>query len=60
MKGEYFIPSVASNLLHQGKASMDVLVSKDQWYGVTYSEDKQNVMDALQTLKDQGIYPEDF
>ena len=60
LKGEYFIPSVASDLLTQGKATMEVLVSKDQWYGVTYPEDKQNVMDALQNFKNQGIYPEEF
>ena len=60
LKGEYFIPSVASSLLTQGKATMEVLVSQDQWYGVTYPEDKQNVMDALQALKDQGIYPQEF
>lgn len=60
LKGEYFIPSAASDLLNCGKATMKVLVSKDQWYGVTYPEDKQNVMDALQALKDAGIYPEEF
>ena len=60
LKGEYFIPSVASSLLTQGKATMEVLVSQDQLYGVTYPEDKQNVMDALQALKDQGIYPQEF
>ena len=60
LKGEYFIPSAASDLLGKGKATMEVLVSKDQWYGVTYPEDKENVMNALQTLKDQGVYPQNF
>ena len=39
---------------------MDVLVSKDQWYGVTYKEDKQHVMDALKTMRSEGLYPEHF
>ena len=52
LKGEYFIPSVASDLLHDGKASLEVLVSKDQWYGVTYPEDKQSVIDALAALRE--------
>ena len=56
LKGEYFIPSVASDLLHDGKASLEVLVSKDQWYGVTYPEDKQSVIDALAKLRDDGVY----
>lgn len=56
LKGEYFIPSVASDLLHDGKASLEVLVSKDQWYGVTYPEDKQSVIDALSALRENGTY----
>mgnify|MGYP000057390988 FL=1 len=56
LKGEYFIPSFASDLLHSGKASLEVLVSKDQWYGVTYPEDKQSVIDALAKLRDDGVY----
>ena len=56
LKGEYFIPSVASDLLHDGKSSLEVLVSKDQWYGVTYPEDKQSVIDALAALRENGTY----
>ena len=54
LKGEYFIPSVASDLLHDGKASLEVLVSKDQWYGVTYPEDKQSV-ELQAKIKEQGV-----
>jgi len=46
----------ASDLLHDGKASLEVLVSKDQWYGVTYPEDKQSVIDALAALRENGTY----
>lgn len=60
LKCEYFIPSAASDLLNQGKATMKVLVSKDQWYGVTYPEDKQSVIDALTQFRADGIYPENF
>lgn len=60
LKCEYFIPSAASDLLNQGKATMEVLVSKDQWYGVTYPEDKQSVIDALTQFREDGIYPENF
>lgn len=59
-KGEYFIPSVASSLLENEKATMDVLHSTDQWFGVTYKEDKEDVMRALSSLKEKGIYPENF
>ncbi len=58
LKGEYFLPSVVDELLKEGKASVRVLDSNDRWYGVTYKEDKQNVVDALQSMKDKGLYPE--
>lgn len=58
LKCEYFLPSVVSRLLLEGKASVKVLESKDTWYGVTYKEDKPVVEAAIQKLKDQGIYPE--
>lgn len=57
-KAEYFIPKVTDELIKEGKATCKVLTSRDRWYGVTYKEDKQVVMDALQSLKDKGLYPE--
>ena len=57
MKCEYFLPEVVSNLLKEGKATVAVLSSADKWYGVTYKEDKSVVMEAVQRMKDNGIYP---
>ena len=58
MKCEYFLPSVVSDLLSMGKASVTVLESEDKWYGITYKEDKPAVTAAVQKLKDSGRYPE--
>lgn len=58
LKCEYFLPSVVNELLDEGKATVEVLKSLDKWYGVTYKEDKEYVMQAIQNLKDQGLYPE--
>ena len=58
MKCEYFLPSVVSDLLAEEKATVTVLTSKDKWYGVTYKEDKPVVVQALQDMKDNGVYPE--
>lgn len=58
MKGEYFLPGVVDRLLHEGKAAVKVLKSKDRWYGVTYKEDKESVVSALQSMKDKGEYPD--
>lgn len=58
IKCEYFLPFVVDELLKEEKAEVTVLKSVDRWYGVTYKEDKQMVMDAIQGMKDRGIYPE--
>lgn len=58
MKCEYFLPEVVSNLLSEGKATVEVRKSLDKWYGVTYKEDKPFVVAAIQSLKDQGLYPQ--
>ena len=58
LKGEYFLPGVVDRLIGEGKAQVRVLRSRDRWYGVTYKEDKQSVVDALQSMKDKGEYPD--
>ncbi len=58
LKGEYFLPGVVDQLIKEDKATVKVLHSHDKWYGVTYKEDKQSVVDALQSMKDKGLYPE--
>lgn len=60
MKCEYYLPSVVSGLLAEDRASVTVLESEDKWYGVTYKEDKPVVVEAIQSLKDAGIYPQDL
>ena len=58
MKGEYFLPSVVSQLIDEGKARVKVLTSHDKWYGVTYQEDKPLVVKALADKTAQGQYPD--
>lgn len=58
LKCEYFLPSVVDSLLKEHKAQVQVLTSQDNWYGVTYREDKEQVMKAIQAMKEQGLYPE--
>lgn len=58
LKCEYFLPFVVDELLGEGKAKVKVLKSMDKWYGVTYKEDKPFVMEAIQGLKDSGLYPQ--
>ena len=57
-KGEYFLPSVVSQLIDEGKARVRVLRSHDRWYGVTYKEDKPTVVQAIAAMTQRGLYPE--
>ncbi|MCD8149897.1 MAG: nucleotidyltransferase [Clostridiales bacterium] len=57
LKGEYFLPSVVTQLLEEEKATVQVLPCPDKWYGVTYREDKPDVVKALDDMTEAGIYP---
>ncbi len=56
-KSEFFIPTVVGNLINEKKATVKVLPSKDQWFGVTYREDKPIVVENIKRLISSGIYP---
>lgn len=60
LKSEFFLPTVVSNMIKTQKAQVKVLHSKDQWFGVTYKEDKAYVIKEIAALKKQGIYPEEL
>lgn len=60
IKGEYFLPSVVSALIGEGKARVKVLRSRDRWYGVTYHEDKPVVVAAIARMTKEGLYPADL
>ena len=59
-KCEFFLPTVVSELVAEGKADVRVLDNTDKWYGVTYKEDKETVINAFRRLKERGAYPENF
>ena len=59
-KGEYFLPSVISTLIEEGKARVKVLRSKDKWYGVTYQADKPVVVAAIAEKTASGLYPDNL
>lgn len=60
MKKEYLLPGVVGDLLKAGRASVAVLETQDKWFGVTYKEDKQTVVDSFQKLTDAGVYPKNL
>lgn len=58
LKGEYLLPTIIGDLLKEGKMRVEVRKSHDEWFGVTYKEDKPDVVAAIQKLITDGVYPE--
>ena len=58
MKAEYLLPVEVGRLLDEGRCRVRVLEAVDKWYGVTYKEDKEIVMEAFRRMKAEGKYPQ--
>ena len=58
IKSEYLLPKIIDKLVKAGKARVEVLETKDKWFGVTYKEDKETVVEAIRSLIAEGAYPE--
>lgn len=57
-KAEFLLPQVVGDLLNEGEAKVTVLTSTDRWFGVTYKEDREQVVRSFRALFEQGKYPE--
>lgn len=60
LKAEYLLPIYIDELLQAGKVSVKVLDSSDRWFGVTYKEDKDYVIESFSKLIDAGVYQEEL
>lgn len=58
IKAEYLLPTIVDSLIKSGEATVKVLETRDKWFGVTYKEDKQSVVDAFRKLIADGVYKE--
>ena len=58
LKSEFYIPLAVNELITQGKASCKVLDTSSKWFGVTYAEDRPQVVLKINELVRKGIYPE--
>ena len=55
-KGEFYLPFAVNDLLHAGRATVQVLTTNEKWYGVTYKEDRPVVMAAVKEMEEKGLY----
>ncbi len=58
LKCEYFLPFVANSIIKEKLGTVRVLDCGETWYGITYREDMQSVVDAIKDMRRRGIYPE--
>ncbi len=56
LKDEYYIQSVVNLMMHDYNEKVKVFDTNEKWYGVTYKEDKQMVVDAMKKLFKEGYY----
>lgn len=56
-KGEYYIPTVVNDLIQRGVSKVKVLDTPSKWFGVTYANDRPDVVAKLEKLVAEGVYP---
>jgi dTDP-glucose pyrophosphorylase len=57
LKIEFYLPFIVSKMIQSNKVSVKVLESNSKWFGVTYSKDRKEVENEINTLKENSIYP---
>ena len=57
LKSEFYIPTLVNDLIVTGKATCKVLDTPSKWFGVTYSEDRPQVVMKINQLINEGVYP---
>lgn len=60
LKAEFFIPMIVSRLIIEEGTAVIILESGSQWHGVTYWEDKPEVVAAIRDFIDAGLYPDNL
>lgn len=56
-KKEIFLPFVVQEQMQKGACNVNVFTTPSKWYGVTYKEDRQSVVDSLKNMTADGTYP---
>ena len=57
---EYYIPNIVTDMILAKKASFRVIPTNDNWFGVTYKQDKPMAVTAIKKCIEKGIYPKNL
>ena len=58
LDSEYLVPDIINSEINKGNISFDVKGTSSKWYGVTYKEDKRELVEAIDDYIKEGVYPE--
>jgi UTP-glucose-1-phosphate uridylyltransferase len=57
LKSELDIPTSVDKFVKNGQITIKILMSNERWFGVTYREDKPFVVDSINRMIRNGVYP---
>lgn len=60
LKCEYLIPSIVDEMINKNLVTVSAVETQAQWYGITYKEDKDQVVSALKEMTNNGEYPQNL
>ena len=59
-KKEYYLPDAVKYYMNKTGVAAKVLLTKAKWFGGTYHEDRESVVNHVRSLIENGIYPEEL
>jgi hypothetical protein len=59
-KSEYYIPTEVNHLIKNKMATVKVIPCSEKWFGMTYREDRDVVVNSIRALIKNGTYPENL
>ncbi len=57
LTSEYYIPTLIDYLIKQNILKIHIIETQSDWFGVTYQEDRPFVVERINELIEQGVYP---
>jgi hypothetical protein len=60
LKAELYLPNAVNEIIRAHNARVKVLVTGENWFGITYKEDRASVKEKIMELVKEGLYPENL
>ena len=60
LKCDYLIPDSVYNSIKEGISKVYVVPTTAKWQGITYKEDKEKLVNEINGLIEQGVYPQNL